>query len=300
MKLSGTTDLAVTIVVDNHVDILLRSAPGVERYGPKKEPLLAEHGLSMHVRLGREGQEILLDAGFTKVTLPYNLSRLKIGPRVDQIVISHGHRDHTAALLDFLRMAGKRTPVVVHPDAFLERWFVLSDGSKIGPWQEKEQEWEEAGAELVYVEEPYELGPGCLATGPIPRSTDFEKGMAQAYYRKEGELVHDPISDDQAVVVNVEGRGLVVIAGCAHSGIVNTVLRAQGITGVEQVWAVIGGFHLGRATTEQITRTIAELRAIGPRLVMPTHCTGFAAVHLLAEAMPDEFVVGAVGTRLAF
>lgn len=99
----------------------------------------------------------------------------------------------------------------------------------------------------------------------------------------------DPIRDDQAVVVNVEGRGLVVIAGCA-----------QGITGVEQVWAVIGGFHLGRATTEQITRTIAELRAIGPRLVMPTHCTGFAAVHLLAEAMPDEFVVGAVGTRLAF
>jgi len=80
----------------------------------------------------------------------------------------------------------------------------------------------------------------------------------------------------------------------------NTVLLAQDITGVEEVWAVIGGFHLGRATMEEITRTIAELKAIGPCLVMPTHCTGFAAVHLLAEEMPDEFVLGAVGTRLAF
>lgn len=301
MKLARTRDVAVTVVVDNRADVLLRSTPGVERYGPKKEPLLAEQGLSMHIRLGREGHQILLDAGFTKVAVPHNLSRLEISARmIDNMVVSHGHRDHTAALPDFLRMAAKRLPVAIHPDAFLERWFILSDGSKLGPWQEKEKQWEAAGAEIVYVEEPHELAPGCLATGPVPRRTDFEKGMSEAYYRKDDDLVPDPRHDDQAVVIHVEGKGLVVVAGCAHSGIINTILHAQRITLIEEVWAVIGGFHLCDATSERIERTIAELQATGLRLVMPTHCTGFVATCLFAEKMPEEFVVGAVGTRLLF
>ncbi len=301
MKLAETKDVTITAVVDNYTDVLLKSIPGIVRHGPRKEPLLAEHGLSMHIGLGAAGREILLDAGYTKVALPYNLSRLEIDPTmVDQVVISHGHRDHTAALIEFLQMAGKKMPVVVHSDAFLERWFIFSDGSKMGPWQEDVQEWEQAGAEIVYVEEPYELAPGCLATGPVPRRTDFEKGMPIAYYRRDGELVHDPINDDQAIVINIEGRGLVIIAGCAHSGIVNTVVYAQEISGVEEVWAVLGGFHLGDATPEKIERTIADLKAIGPRLVMPAHCTGFAATRRFAAEMASEFVLNAVGTRLTF
>jgi 7,8-dihydropterin-6-yl-methyl-4-(beta-D-ribofuranosyl)aminobenzene 5'-phosphate synthase len=299
MSLAATKDVMITMVVDNYADLLLGSTPAVDRRGPEKEPLLAEHGLSIHIRLAAEGKDVLLDAGFTKVALPYNLSRLEIDPAVgDGVVISHGHRDHTAAPPDFLRIAGRRLPVVVHPDAFLERWFILSDGSKVGPWQVKQQRWREAGAEIVYVEESYELVPGCLATGPIPRRTDFEKGMARAYYRKDGELVQDPTYDDQAVVVNLQGKGLVVTAGCVHSGIVNTVLHARSVTGVIEVWAVIGGFHLSHATAEEIGRTIAELKAIGPSLVMPAQCTGFAATSWFAEEMPDQFVVGAVGTRL--
>lgn len=124
--------------------------------------------------------------------------------------------------------------------------------------------------------------------------------MSIAYWRKDGELVHDPINDDQAIVINVEGKGLVVVAGCAHSGIVNTVLYAQEISGVEEVWAIIGGFHLGSATPEKIERTIAELKAIGPSLIMPAHCTGFGATHRFATEMPDEFMLNAVGTRLIF
>ncbi len=301
MSFAATKDVRITVVVDNYSDLLLDSTPGVERRGPGKEPLLAEHGLSIHIGLVAEGKDILLDAGFTKVALPHNLSRLELDPAlVDGVVISHGHRDHTAALPDFLRSSGRRLPVVVHPDAFLERWFIRSDGSKIGPRQEKPEEWEGAGAVIVYVEGPYELAPGCLATGPIPRRTDFEKGMARAYYRKDGELVQDPINDDQAVVVNVQEKGLVVISGCAHSGIVNTLLHARSITGVDDVWAIIGGFHLGHATAEEMGRTIVELQAMGPRVVMPAHCTGFAAMRLFAEKMSEEFVVGAVGTRLVF
>ena len=124
--------------------------------------------------------------------------------------------------------------------------------------------------------------------------------MSVAYYRKDGWLVHDPINDDQAIVINVEGKGLVVVAGCARSGIVNTVLYAQEISSVDDVWAVVGGFHLGDATPEKIGGTIAELKAIGPRLVMPAHCTGFAATGRFAAEMADQFVLNAVGTKLAF
>ncbi len=301
MSLAETKDVTITTVVDNYADVLLKSTPGVERRGPEKDPLLAEHGLSMHIRLGPEGREILLDAGHTKVGLPHNLSGLEIDPvKVDQVVISHGHLDHTAALVEFLQMAGGKIPVVVHPDAFLERWFIFDDGSKMGPWHEDPQKWEQAGAEIVCIDGPHELAPGCVATGPIPRRTDFEKEMPSAYYRNDGDLVHDPINDDQAIVINVEGKGLIVVAGCAHSGIVNTVLYAQEISSVQEVWAVAGGFHLGDGTSEKIARTIAGLKAIGPRLVMPAHCTGFVATRRFAAEMPDEFVPNAVGTRLAF
>ncbi|HJX37879.1 MAG TPA: MBL fold metallo-hydrolase, partial [Anaerolineae bacterium] len=99
MPLGETEDVAITIVVDNYSDLLLSSTPGIDRYGAAKEPLLAEHGFSVHIRLGEVGPQILLDAGFSTVALPHNLSLLGIDARaVDQVVISHGHPDHTGAL----------------------------------------------------------------------------------------------------------------------------------------------------------------------------------------------------------
>jgi 7,8-dihydropterin-6-yl-methyl-4-(beta-D-ribofuranosyl)aminobenzene 5'-phosphate synthase len=188
--------------------------------------------------------------------------------------------------------------VVVHPDAFLERWRQLSDGTREGPYQQDRQSWEKAGAEIVSLVEPYELAPGCVATGPVPRRTDFEKGPSNALCRKAGELVRDAILDDQSIVVNVKGKGLVVIPGCAHAGIVNTLLYAREISGVDRIWAVVGGFHLQGATEDVVSRTIGELKALGPRLVMPCHCTGFEAMSRFAAEMPDQFVLGAVGTTL--
>lgn len=301
MQLAETTGLTVTMVVDNYADLLLSSKPGVERYESDKEPLLAEHGLSVHVRWGSDGHELLLDTGYSKVALLHNLSRLGIAPGgVDQVVISHGHPDHTGSLVGFLHKRGGTTPVVVHPHAFVERWRVSSDGTRKGPWQESAEAWEQAGAEILYVEGPRQLADGCLATGAIPRRTDFEKVSNRVFRSHEGKLVPDTMNDDQAIVLNVRGKGLVVITGCAHSGIVNTVLYAREISEIESVHAVVGGFHLGDAGEEKIERTITELKALAPRLVMAAHCSGFEATRRLAAAMSGEFVPSAVGTTLKF
>ena len=301
MTLAETADVTITIVVDNYSYSLMESSPGVERYGVIAEPLLAEHGLAVHIRLGEAGREILLDAGKTKVSLVHNLPRLGIDPgAVDQVVISHGHPDHTGALLEFLELVGRPIPIVIHPDAFLERWFERSDGTRQGPWQQDREAWEAAGAEIVTLDGPYELAPGCLATGPVPRRTAFEKVTSSALCRRGEELTNDSIRDDQSIVINVGGKGLVVVAGCAHSGIVNTVLYAQEISGVERVWAVLGGFHLGGVEPEALESTIEMLRSFDPQLIMACHCTGFDATCRFARELPGKFVACAVGTTLKF
>jgi 7,8-dihydropterin-6-yl-methyl-4-(beta-D-ribofuranosyl)aminobenzene 5'-phosphate synthase len=113
-------------------------------------------------------------------------------------------------------------------------------------------------------------------------------------------LIRDDLEDDQAIVINVQDKGLVILAGCAHSGIVNTVHYAQKISGVDKVWAIVGGFHLAPSEDEEIERTIDEIERIGPKVIAPSHCTGFRAISRFAARMPDEFVLGVVGTTYLF
>lgn len=318
-----TQDVEVTVLVDNRADLMLKSTDTVKRY--TEEPLLAEHGFAALIALKDAGMRILWDAGVTRIGLLENTRRMEIDPAtIDKIALSHGHGDHFAAMTDVIKeivkrphsrkwdkdatleeirswVEGHKVPLIAHPAAFRERWGIRKDGTKYGPGIVPRDEWEAAGASFILSEEPYKMGPGCWTTGAVPRRS-FEKAgtPSTAAYREGDEFIRDRLDDDQSVVINVKGKGLVVLTGCAHSGVVNTVNYAREISSVDQVWAIIGGFHLSSASDEEIQRTIDAIKQMKPTMVVPSHCTGFKAISQFARQMPDEFVLGTVGTRYLF
>jgi len=190
---------------------------------------------------------------------------------------------------------------VIHPDAFLpSRCLLLPDGKRLRfPDTLNRKELEQAGVQIVESRGPVPVAEGrILVTGEIERTTQFEKGLPNAYTEQDGELVKDPISDDQSLVMHLKGKGLVVISGCAHSGIINTLLYSRKISGVDRFHAVLGGFHLSGPQFEPIIEeTVESMRKMHPKIFVPMHCTGWKAVHRCEEASPEPFVLNIVGSK---
>jgi 7,8-dihydropterin-6-yl-methyl-4-(beta-D-ribofuranosyl)aminobenzene 5'-phosphate synthase len=150
---------------------------------------------------------------------------------------------------------------------------------------------------IVEVRTPTPMVPGVHLTGNVAQVTEYEKIPATFLAKKGDQYVQEEFVGEQAVVMNAKGKGLVVLSACAHRGIVNTVKHAQKMTGIEKVHAVIGGFHLTGAKPELIGKTVADVKAMRPDYIVPTHCTGFEAITAFAREMPEQFILNTAGTR---
>jgi len=306
----------VTILVDNYTDLLLPDLEGVKRLRvlPPNAPM-AEHGLAylITVEVGRNRHTILMDAGISGHCLNHNAALLPSSlavifgevthaiEEVSCIVLSHGHFDHFAGLPAYLGGTGKKIPVVIHPEAFVERRVQLGQESYADMPLLKEEDLTAAGAVLDKRSAPSTVAGGAiLVSGTVARTIDFETGSPGLQAKRNGEWVADPFTDDQALAFHLKGHGLVVMGGCSHSGIINTIEHMRQVTGIEEIHTVMGGFHLTGPAEPFIEPTVAAMQRIKPQRIVPTHCTGWKAMDAFAAAMPEAFVLNSVGTTYLF
>lgn len=265
---------------------------------------LAQHGFSALLTLSgaRREHHVLFDTGATPDGLVDNMRRLDLSPRdIGSIVLSHGHFDHTTGLDGLTRALGRTNlPVLIHPEFWNRRRIVFPGREPFELPTTSMSALRGAGFEVVEERRPSFLLDGALlVTGEIDRTTGFERGMPGQEALRGDAWEPDPlILDDQALVLAVRDKGLVVLTGCGHAGIVNTVRYAKKLTGVDAIHAIIGGFHLGgRAFEPIIPETCHALATFAPDVIVPTHCTGFRAIQTLAALLPDAFIQSSVGTR---
>ena len=313
-NLKPVDKIEILTLQDNYIEmtatdnsaIVTRAIPLKEGYF--RQSVLAEHGFSAVVKTVVNGatKTLLFDFGFSEGGAAYNAEILgaDLG-QVEAVVLSHGHNDHTGGFDKLTEMLGRRNiPFVVHPEIFRHPRYLkvpVRDMKILFSPLEREQ-IAASGLKLVESSDPVLLlGNTVLFLGEIPHKTDFEKGFPIAHYQEDGHEKWDPIEDDTSLVMNLKNKGLVVISGCAHAGIVNTVNYAREVTGIEKVHAVMGGFHLSGILFEGIIdRTVEEMKKINPDYIIPCHCTGRKAIMEFEKAMPDKFILNMSGTKMTF
>jgi len=266
----------------------------------------AEHGLSMLIRVFREGKAniVLFDTGGSPKGIVENAERMGISlSEVECIVLSHGHYDHFGGLLSTVKAVNRvNLPIIVHEDMFEIRGTEDSKG-KVRKYPEFPAEEQLSPARIVRTKQPSLIADDMVCvTGEIPRKTSFETGYTPHRIFLKGAWQSDPwIRDERAIAIKIKDKGLVVLSGCAHAGIINTISYAQQITGTKKVYAVMGGFHLaGKEFENRIQPTIEALQGMNPELIVPSHCTGWRAMCAMAKVFPEAFVWNSVGNIYRF
>jgi 7,8-dihydropterin-6-yl-methyl-4-(beta-D-ribofuranosyl)aminobenzene 5'-phosphate synthase len=298
--------LEITVVVENYIDIFL-PATNVALYPVPGtgSRLVGEQGLSLwlDVLKGKERKRIIYDFGRSGWTFFHNLKLLGLDvAAADYLVLSHAHVDHFGALRQVLPKSRKGCTLVMHEAAAGRKKYIrLKDGSYIGPWEVRRtmlDAWK--GRKKVFNTGAFAISPDVVLSGEIERLTAFEPGMAAACVKSGSQIVHDTIPEDQALYIDIEDKGIVVITGCCHAGLVNTVKKALELFPGKGIYGIVGGFHLNNAGDRQMEETIAYLAGLGFSYIAPLHCTGYHASRRLMAAFPGQWIPGTVGMRMTF
>jgi len=301
--------IVITVITDNLYDATrpdYKIAQRAKRTASALDNALhAEHGLAYHIQTVVEGRShsFLFDFAADFRGVKRNMDLLKIDLKnIEALAVSHDHWDHQAALLELL--AAKKdeipggVPLYVGEQFFVGTYSRVPDGKVISLLALKREDVERSGVvKITETKQPTPIVPGAYSTGKVAQVTDYEKIPPNFVARKGDQWVQEDFPGEQAIVLNAKGKGLIVLSGCAHRGIVNTVMHAQKMTGIEKVHAIIGGFHLTGAKPEVIQKTIADIKAVRPDYIVPTHCTGFEAISAFAREMPDQFILNTAGTK---
>lgn len=296
---------------------------------------IAEHGFSALVSITRTSSNInktssreanhivnksnrfLFDTGISENSVINNSKIFGIDlSTIDGIILSHGHFDHFTGIYNIvekiisLRLRSK-VDIFTHPDAFLKRWVIHPDKKKVKLPFLDENKLTRIGGQIHKNKKPLFIPNNedyaLLITGEIPRKTIFEKGYPFQYAEDgndEKKLIHDPfVKDDQAIIMNVKNKGLVILTGCGHAGIINTINYSKEITGISELYAVIGGFHLpanNEMYENALYPTLNEIQKSDPKFIIPCHCTGWKATNKIIDLMPEKFIQPSVGTVFSF
>ncbi len=306
----------ITVLVDNYSDFFLLDTDLVKRMivRPPLAPM-SEPGLSFLIKIysGAQSHTFLFDAGISGTCLLHN-GRILAGSKavqtgevtakfedVEAVILSHGHFDHCGGLTKFFTETGKELPIYLHPGVFVERRVQIRPGFAVDLPAMDENSVIEAGAKLQKSEGPVTLASdSILLSGKVERQTDFESGMPGTEAKVNGVWGPDPFIDDQGMAFHLKGKGLVVIGGCSHAGIINTIRHLQQVTGINDIHAVMGGFHLSGGNEKIIDPTIREMKALDPDYIIPMHCTGWRAINQFSKEMPDNFILNSVGATHIF